>query len=60
MMANWNLDALDRDLPRLGVRTLLVVGSDDKAIAPDTAFAVRDRVRRCPCRADARPRPPRP
>ena len=44
MMANWNLDALDRDLPRLAVRTLLVVGSDDKAIAPDTAFAVRDRV----------------
>ncbi|WP_375464917.1 alpha/beta fold hydrolase BchO [uncultured Methylobacterium sp.] len=48
MMANWNLDALDRDLPRLAVRTLLVVGSDDKAIAPDTAFAVRDRL------ADAR------
>ncbi|WP_375455368.1 alpha/beta fold hydrolase BchO [uncultured Methylobacterium sp.] len=44
MMANWNLDALDRDLPRLSVRTLLVVGSDDKAIAPDTAFAVRDRL----------------
>ncbi|TXM62208.1 alpha/beta fold hydrolase [Methylobacterium sp. WL120] len=44
MMANWNLDALDRELPRLAVRTLLVVGSDDKAIAPDTAFAVRDRL----------------
>ena len=44
MMANWNLDALDRDLPRLAPRTLLVVGSEDKAIAPDTAFAVRDRL----------------
>ncbi len=44
MMANWNLDALDRDLPRLSARTLLVVGSEDKAIAPDTAFAVRDRL----------------
>lgn len=42
MMANWNLDALDRDLRRLAVRTLLVVGSEDRAILPDTAFAVRD------------------
>lgn len=42
MMANWKLDALDRDIARLSVRTLLVVGSEDKAILPDTAFTVRD------------------
>lgn len=44
MMANWDLAALDRDLPKLGVPTLLVVGSEDKAIRPDTAFALRDRL----------------
>lgn len=44
MMANWDLAALDRDLPRLTTRTLLVVGSEDKAIRPDTAFALRDRL----------------
>jgi magnesium chelatase accessory protein len=44
MMANWDLAALDRDLPKLSVRTLLVVGSEDKAIRPDTAFALRDRL----------------
>lgn len=44
MMANWNLDALDRDLPRLAVPTLLVAGADDKAILPETAFLVRDRL----------------
>jgi magnesium chelatase accessory protein len=44
MMANWNLDRLHRDLAKLSLRTLLVVGADDKAIAPDTAFALRDRL----------------
>lgn len=44
MMANWDLATLDRDLPRLATRTLLVVGSEDKAIRPDTAFALRDRL----------------
>jgi magnesium chelatase accessory protein len=44
MMANWNLDVLDRDLAGLGLRTLLVVGGEDRAILPETAFAVRDRL----------------
>ena len=44
MMANWDLPALDRDLPRLSTRTLLIVGGDDRAIRPDTAFALRDRL----------------
>ncbi len=44
MMANWDLDRLHRDLPRLTTRTLLIVGGDDKAILPDTAFSLRDRL----------------
>lgn len=44
MMANWDLDGLHRALPGLSTRTLLIVGGDDRAILPDTAFAVRDRL----------------
>ncbi len=44
MMANWDLDRLHRDLARLGTRTLLIVGGDDKAIAPDTAFTLAKRL----------------
>lgn len=44
MMANWDLDRLYRDLPRLTVRSLLIVGGEDKAIVPDTAFTLRDRL----------------
>jgi magnesium chelatase accessory protein len=45
MMANWDLPALARDLPRLETRTLLVVGGDDKAIKPNDSFALRERLR---------------
>ena len=45
MMANWDLASLDRAIARLAVPTLLVVGGNDKAIAPDTAFALKDRLR---------------
>jgi len=44
MMANWDLDRLHRDLPRLATRTLLIVGGDDKAISPDTAFTLVKRL----------------
>ncbi|WP_457105095.1 alpha/beta fold hydrolase BchO [Methylobacterium sp. P5_C11] len=44
MMANWDLAGLHRALPGLETRTLLIVGGDDKAILPDTAFALRDRL----------------
>ncbi|GJD94606.1 alpha/beta fold hydrolase BchO [Methylobacterium iners] len=44
MMANWDLATLDRDIHRLTTRTLLIVGGDDKAIAPETAFALKDRL----------------
>lgn len=44
MMANWDLAGLQRALPDLTTRTLLIVGGDDRAILPDTAFSVRDRL----------------
>lgn len=44
MMANWDLAGLHRTLPDLTTRTLLIVGGDDRAILPDTAFSVRDRL----------------
>ncbi len=37
-------DRLHRDLPRLATRTLLIVGGDDKAISPDTAFTLVKRL----------------
>lgn len=44
MMANWDLNPLVRDLPRLKVPLLLVAGGEDRAISSDEAFRVRDRV----------------
>lgn len=44
MMANWDLAALDREIGRLAVPTLLIVGGDDRAIAPETAFALKVRL----------------
>lgn len=44
MMANWDLAGLDRDIRGLGLPTLLVVGGNDRAIAPETAFALRTRL----------------
>lgn len=44
MMANWDLAGLHRTLPGLATRTLLIVGGDDRAILPDTAFALCDRL----------------
>ena len=44
MMANWDLASLDRAIGGLRVPVLLVVGGDDKAIAPETAFALADRL----------------
>lgn len=44
MMANWDLRALVRDLPRLRCALLLVAASNDRAIPPDVARQVRDLV----------------
>ena len=44
MMARWDLEPLKRDMPRLKTPLLLVACGADQAIAPDTAFKVRDLV----------------
>ncbi|CAA9342934.1 MAG: Predicted hydrolases or acyltransferases (alpha/beta hydrolase superfamily), partial [uncultured Microvirga sp.] len=44
MMANWDLRPLERDLPTLRPALLLVVGGADRAIPPEDAFRVRERV----------------
>ena len=44
MMANWDLELLSRELPRLKARLTLITGSNDKAVPPDVAFRVQDIV----------------
>lgn len=44
MMANWRLEALERDLPRLAVPLLLVAGGNDRSVPPASAHRVRARV----------------
>jgi magnesium chelatase accessory protein len=41
MMANWDLHPLLRDLPRLSPELLLVVGSNDRTIAPEKARRIQ-------------------
>ncbi len=42
MMANWDLDTLEGDLPRLAVPLVLIACGEDTAVTPEVAFAVRD------------------
>ena len=44
MMANWDLRALHRELPKLVVRTALIVGEADKAVSPFAAQTVAARM----------------
>jgi magnesium chelatase accessory protein len=44
MMAHWDLTALDRDLPRLALPMLLIVGGQDRTVAPDVSFGIADRL----------------
>ncbi len=44
MMANWDLVGLDRELPRLAVPLLLLVGAQDRTIAPEVSFGVAERL----------------
>lgn len=44
MMANWDLDRFERDLPRLKLPLLLVAAGGDLAVPADVSFEVRDRV----------------
>ncbi len=45
MMANWDLHALERDLPSLQTPLTLVTGSRDTAVSPEVAFRVKELVR---------------
>jgi magnesium chelatase accessory protein len=38
MMANWDLAALERDLPKLETNVVFVAASEDKAVPPEKAF----------------------
>ena len=44
MMANWRLEQLPPDLPRLASPLLLVACSEDMAVPPASAFHIRDLV----------------
>ncbi|MBI1386559.1 MAG: alpha/beta fold hydrolase [Rhizobiales bacterium] len=44
MMAAWDLRSLERDLPRLEIRTFLVAATGDLAVPSDVAFDVADRL----------------
>jgi len=44
MMANWRLEPLLHDLPRLGTALLLVAAANDRSISPDVARQVREIV----------------
>jgi magnesium chelatase accessory protein len=42
MMANWKLEPLLHDLPRLAPRLVLLVAANDRSISPDVAGKVRE------------------
>lgn len=44
MMANWDLHGLGREFPRLDLPILLVAGASDKAVRPEDAQAVAQRL----------------
>lgn len=44
MMANWDLQTLERDLPRLATPLILVTGSRDEMVRPAVARAVKERL----------------
>ncbi len=44
MMANWDLNRVEADLPKLAARLLLITGSDDRSIPPSDAAMLARRV----------------
>ena len=42
MMANWNLEPLARDLPRLEPQLVLVAAGNDRTVPSEQSFRVRD------------------
>ncbi len=44
MMAGWDLHTFEKRLEALKVPLILVVGSEDRAVSPDDAFKISDRL----------------
>jgi magnesium chelatase accessory protein len=44
MMANWDLDTLSSQLPKLAVPLFLVAGSNDRTVPPSVAYSVHARI----------------
>ncbi len=44
MMANWDLETLSQDLPKLKTKLTLIAASNDKAVPSEVAFKVQDLV----------------
>lgn len=44
MMANWDLEPLEREMPALKVPLLLMAAGGDLAVPSDVSFQVRDRI----------------
>jgi magnesium chelatase accessory protein len=44
MMANWDLEGLSKELPKLKPKLTLIAASKDKAVPSDVAFKVQDLV----------------
>jgi magnesium chelatase accessory protein len=44
MMANWDLNSLKPELPRVSARVVLVASGLDRMIKPDDSFKLRDRL----------------
>jgi magnesium chelatase accessory protein len=44
MMANWDLETLFHDLPKLSVPLLLIAADGDRAVTPEAAEKIKARV----------------
>jgi magnesium chelatase accessory protein len=44
MMANWDLETLSRELPKMKAKLTLIAAAKDKAVPSDVAFRVQDMV----------------
>jgi magnesium chelatase accessory protein len=44
MMANWDLETLARDLPKMPVPMALIVARGDKAVPPSAAYEIKRRL----------------
>jgi magnesium chelatase accessory protein len=44
MMGHWDLQSLERDLPRLAVPLTLIVGENDRSVPPQQALRIQQRL----------------